>query len=110
MNAGGLATLQDWDKHRVKALAQAQTGFSEFTGNQVYMDLVVGDRSDQPMRLVFQLFVQNPLAFANFHALCTHSVGDLGESGRLLSYRKSRIHRVQKGCFFEGGDIVLALA
>jgi cyclophilin family peptidyl-prolyl cis-trans isomerase len=50
---------------------------------------------------------QVPLAFANFHALCTHSVNGVGEGGKPLTFRRSCIHRVSKGRFFEGGDITL---
>jgi cyclophilin family peptidyl-prolyl cis-trans isomerase len=103
----GLATLQDWGRRRAETLTQAQSGFSALGGNQVYMDLVVGDRSEAPMRLCFMLFDQNPLAFGNFHALCTHSVPGLGEAGRQLSYRRSKVHRISKGAFFEAGDITI---
>ena len=103
----GLATLPDWGRRRADVLEQAQAGFSALGGNQVYMDIILGDRSEAPMRLVFMLFPQAPLAFANFHALCTHSVSGLGEAGHQLSYRRSKVHRVTKGRFFEAGDITI---
>ena len=53
------------------------------------------------------LFEQTPLAFANFHALCTQSVGGLGEGGQALTYRRSPVHKLIKGCYLEGGDITL---
>lgn len=59
------------------------------------------------MRLVFCLFEQTPLAFANFHALCTHSISGLGQAGQMLTYRRSKIHKVIKGGFLVGGDITL---
>ena len=100
----GLATLQDWSGKHNEVLQQAQTGIANGVGgggNQVFIDLVVGDRTDQPMRLVFMLFEQTPLAFANFHALCTHSVHGLGEGGHPLTYRRCRVTRLVRGCFFE---------
>jgi len=106
----GLATLQDWSGKREQVLEQAQSGIANAVGgggNQVFIDLVVGDRSDQPMRLVFMLFEQTPLAFANFHALCAHSISGLGESGHPLVYRRCRVTRLVRGCFFEAGDITL---
>ena len=104
----GLATLQDWSGKREEVLLQAQSGIaSAHEGNQCFLDLVVGERGDQPMRLVFMLFEQTPLAFANFMALCTHSVGGLGEAKHLLTYQRSRITRIAKGSFLEGGDITL---
>ena len=36
---------------------------------------------------VFMLFEPLPLAFANFHALATHTVGGLGEAKHALTYK-----------------------
>ena len=109
MARDGLATWKDWSGKRDEVLLQAQSGIGKAhdNSNQCFLDLVVGDRGDQPMRLVFMLFEQTPLAFANFTALCTHSVGGLGEGGHVLHYRRSRITSIAKGSFFEGGDITL---
>ena len=74
-NDPGLATYRDWSARREEVLADAQGGLAQkLNGNQVFLDLVIGDRSDQTMRLTFMLFEQCPLACANFHALCTHSI------------------------------------
>ncbi len=102
----GMATIHDWSLRRQEVLAQSQAGWPEHAGNQVYMDLVSGGRTEQTMRLVFLLFDQSPLAFANFYALCTQSVDDVGESGHMLTYRRSRVHRIIKGRCLEAGDIV----
>ena len=104
----GLANLTDRTARRAEVLQKAVSGLGEsLGGNQVFLDVVHGDRTEQPMRLVFQLFEQTPLAFANFHALCTHSDTGLGESGKQLTYRRSTVHRVVRGRYFEGGDITL---
>eukprot|EP00966_Prymnesium_polylepis_P054008 1248421-Prymnesium_polylepis.1 len=77
-------------------------------GNQVYLDLTVDGRTEQTMRLVFGLFLEQvPLAAANFYHLCTHTYDGLGEAGHPLWYRRSRIHRVVRGQFLQGGDITL---
>ena len=102
--------VTDWAAKKEGVMAQAQAGFANSPGygvNQVYMDLVVGTATDKPMRLVFQLFEQTPLAFANFFALCAHSITGCGEAGYLLTYKKSKVYRIVKGVCFEGGDITL---
>ena len=104
----GLATPTNWAGRRSEVLEQAQNGIcNTLGGNQVYIDLVVGDRSEQPMRLVFMLFEQTPLALANFHALCTSSHTGLGEGGHPLRLRTSKLYSIAKGRSFEGGDITL---
>lgn len=92
-----MAQVTDWDALRETALAASQSGWPKLSGNQVFLDLVIGARSEQPMRLVFCLFEQTPLAFANFHALCTQSHPGLGQAGQMLTFRKSKIHKVIKG-------------
>ena len=101
----GLAQLPNWESRKNEALSEAQAGFGG--NNQVYLDYVCGGRTEQTMRLVFMLFEQTPLAFANFRALCVQHYPGPGQSGRLLTYRRSPIHRVEKGRFFEAGDITL---
>ena len=104
----GLATLRHWGGKREEVLSQAQAGIAQaHGGNQAFLDLVAGDRADQPFRLVFQLNEQTPLAFANFMALCTHSVSGLGEAGHALTYRRCRVTKLVKGCYLEAGDITL---
>lgn len=49
----GLATLKDWGARREQILADAQRGLAQtLGGNQVYLDFVLGERSEQTMRLV----------------------------------------------------------
>lgn len=101
----GLAQKPNWNSNKARVYEQAQGGLATaLGGDQVFLDFVAGDRTEQPMRLVFQLFEQLPLAFANFHAMCTHSHTGLGEAGKApLTYRKSSVHRVVKGCYLEAG-------
>ena len=103
-----MAAWVDWSAAREKVLQQAQAGFEQsHKTNQVYLDLVVSGQTEQPMRLAFQLFEQNPLSFANFHAMCANSHVGLGEAGKLLRYKGSEVYRISKGVCFEGGDITL---
>jgi cyclophilin family peptidyl-prolyl cis-trans isomerase len=105
-NDPGMMQFVDWDGNgRAAAMAAAATGFGG--NNQVYMDIVVANRTEQTMRLVFQLFEQTPLAFYNFRALATHEHPGLGASGFQLSYRRSPIHAIARGQYLEGGDITL---
>ena len=92
-----MAQLVDWDALRADALEQGQAGWPKLSGNQVFMDIVIGTRTEQSMRLVFCLFEQTPLAFANFHALCTHSQPGLGQAGQMLTYKRTKIHKIIKG-------------
>ena len=104
----GLAPLLDWSGERAKVLARVPAGLAQQEdGDQVFLDLVVGDRSDQTMRFTFQLFEQTPLAFANFMALCKHSVHGLGEAGHPLTLKRSRVTKIVKGSFAEAGDFTL---
>jgi len=57
-------------------------------------------------RLVFELFSKlAPKTCENFEALCT---GERGKSkgGVILSYKSCPIHRIKKGGWIQGGDIV----
>lgn len=101
-----MAVAANWLENRRLVLDECNQGWPEYEGNQVYMDIVVGGKTEQTMRLVFALFLNEvPLAAANFYALCTQRFGGLGDAGSCLSYRQSRILRVVKGQFLQGGDI-----
>eukprot|EP00316_Scyphosphaera_apsteinii_P005774 CAMPEP_0119334010 /NCGR_PEP_ID=MMETSP1333-20130426/86493_1 /TAXON_ID=418940 /ORGANISM="Scyphosphaera apsteinii, Strain RCC1455" /LENGTH=273 /DNA_ID=CAMNT_0007344221 /DNA_START=71 /DNA_END=892 /DNA_ORIENTATION=- len=57
------------------------------------------------MRLVFALFMDEvPLAAFNFHALCTQRFAGVGEAGQPLTFRRSKILRIARGQFLQGGD------
>lgn len=101
-----MAVALNWLENRRLVLEECNQGWPEYKGNQVYMDIVIGGKTEQTMRLVFALFLNEvPLAAANFHALCTQRFGGLGDAGSCLTYRDSRILRVVKGQFLQGGDI-----
>ena len=60
-------------------------------------------------RLVFELFTAAaPSACANFAALCAGSAGRAKGSGVPLHYRGSRLHRLVRGAFLQGGDFVFS--
>ena len=102
----GMATAIDWSAHKAAVLEERNQSWPKYEGNQVFLDLVVDNKTEQTMRLVFALFLDEcPLAAANFHALCSHRFEGLGESGKALSYRRCPIHRIAKGQFVQGGDI-----
>jgi len=106
MGREGLACKRDWSANRAEVLADKQSGWSSLEGNQVYLDIVVGGRREQMRRLVFALFLDEvPLAAANFHALCTHKYGGLGDAGQPLTYKRSCIHRIARGQFLQGGEL-----
>ena len=103
-----MAAWVDWSAAKRRVLEQSQAGFEpSHKTNQVYLDLVIAGQTEQPMRLAFQLFEQNPLSFANFHAMCAQSHVGLGEAGKLLRYKGTDIYRISKGICLEGGDITL---
>ena len=103
-----MAVWKDWSAEQERVLQQAQAGFeSSHKTNIVYIDLAIAGQTEQPMRLAFQLFEQNPLSFANFHALISQSHPGLGEAGHLLRYKGSAIYRISRGQCIEGGDITL---
>eukprot|EP00967_Tisochrysis_lutea_P079917 scaffold109524_cov35-Tisochrysis_lutea.AAC.3 len=106
MGRDGLATRRNWAANRAEVLSEKQSGWASLEGNQVYLDLVIGGKRDQTMRLVFALFLDEvPLAAANFHALCSHKYGGLGEGGQPLTYKRSRFHRIVRGSFLQGGQL-----
>ena len=74
-----------------------------------FLDFTVGD-GGEPERVVFELYSDVcPKTCENFRALCTGERGtaDAGEAGQVkLTYEGSPIHRVLKGGFIQGGDIV----
>lgn len=131
-NDPGLAVYVDWAARKREVLEQAQAGWPALAGNQVYLDLTIDGRTEQTMRLVFGLFLEQagrarpvvhrsavsfewrvlrapqvPLASANFYHLCKHTYDGLGEAGHPLTYRRSRFHRLVRGKFMQGGDITL---
>jgi cyclophilin family peptidyl-prolyl cis-trans isomerase len=93
-----------------QAVAWEQVADSEYahylatSGNQyAFMDIAVDGQ--QVGRLLFELFATKlPKTCANFLQLCTG--GSELSSGRPLHYRDSPIHRVVKGAWIQGGDIV----
>lgn len=102
----GLASYTDWAARKADVRKEAQAGFLSSRGtNTVYMDVAIGGRTEQPMRLSFMLFEQCPLAFANFMELCTQM--SLGQSGKPLTYRRCSVYKLVKGEYFEAGDITL---
>ena len=102
----GMATAVDWAVHREGILEERNQNWPELAGNQVYLDLAVDGKTEQTMRLVFALFMDEvPLAAANFHALCCQRFDGLGDAGKPLSYRRSPISRINKGAWIQGGDI-----
>ena len=101
----GLAQFTDWTGRRAAVLAESAGGWVGYEGNQVYLDLVVGGRSERTMRLVFALFMDEvPLAAANFHAFCAQRYDGVGEAGQPMTYRCSKIVRLVRGQFLQGGD------
>lgn len=102
----GFAVARNWSVNREEILYEKQNGWKTFGGNQVYLDIVVGGKRDQTMRLVIALFLDEvPLAAANFFALCTHHYDGLGEGGHPLTYRRSRFNRIVRGQFLQGGEL-----
>ena len=104
----GLAVFVDWAARKKEMFEQQLAGWPNLPGNQVYMDLVIDGRTEQTMRLVFALFIEEvPLAAANFFHLCAQTFDGLGEAGHPLTYRRSQVHRIVKGQFLHGGDVTL---
>ena len=51
-----------WAQRREDTLQSAQAGISQsLGGNQVFLDVVIGERSEAPMRLVRELPLSLPL-------------------------------------------------
>ena len=61
----GMAQIVNWDAVREDALAQGRAGWPKLSGNQVYMDIVIGSRTEQSMRLVFCLFAFWPCSWCS---------------------------------------------
>lgn len=97
-----------------QAVAWEQVADSEYahylatSGNQyAFMDIAVDGQ--QIGRLLFELFATKlPKTCANFLQLCTggSELASARVGGVTLHYRDSPIHRVVKGAWIQGGDIV----
>ena len=97
LNSDGQAT--SWEQ--VADLEYA--AYLATSGNEyAFMDIAVDGQ--HVGRLLFELFATKlPKTCANFLQLCT---GGSEHAGRPLHYRDSPIHRVVKGAWIQGGDIV----
>ena len=97
LNSDGQATT--WEQ--VADLEYA--AYLATSGNEyAFMDIAVDGQ--HVGRLLFELFATKlPKTCANFLQLCT---GGSEHAGRPLHYRDSPIHRVVKGAWIQGGDIV----
>ena len=89
---GGGAIATNWEANKQVILEERNQSWPEHKGNLVYLDIVVNGKTEQTMRLVFALFMDEvPLAAANFHALCTQRYVGLGDGGAPLTYRRSKV-------------------
>jgi cyclophilin family peptidyl-prolyl cis-trans isomerase len=79
-------------------------GYLATSGNQyAFLDIAVDE--EHVGRLLFELYATKlPKTCANFMQLCTG--GGLSASGEPLHYLHSPIHRVVKGAWIQGGDVV----
>jgi peptidyl-prolyl cis-trans isomerase-like 6 len=86
--------------------AVTRTQLRQCTSNPlVHLDFDFAD-GNSPRRVVFELSKELcPETSENFRALCTGEKGS-SDDGHLLCYKGSPIHRVVKGGWVQGGDIV----
>lgn len=69
---------------------------------KVWMDIKIGDA--EPERIEMVLFAKHyPKTAENFRALCTGEKGE-GKSGKMLTFKNSKYHRVIPGFMCQGGD------
>eukprot|EP00931_Biecheleriopsis_adriatica_P087916 TRINITY_DN62317_c0_g1_i1.p1 TRINITY_DN62317_c0_g1~~TRINITY_DN62317_c0_g1_i1.p1 ORF type:complete len:393 (+),score=94.65 TRINITY_DN62317_c0_g1_i1:46-1179(+) len=69
---------------------------------KVFMSVKVGD--DEPARIEIELFTKSyPRTAENFRALCTGEKGK-GKSGKSLTFKDSKFHRIIPGFMCQGGD------
>lgn len=68
---------------------------------RVFFDISIGGNPSG--RIVFELAPQTPNTSENFRALCTGEKG-MGRSGKPLSYRGCKFHRIIPQFMCQGGD------
>ena len=68
---------------------------------RVFFDISIGGTPSG--RIVFELASQTPNTAENFRALCTGEKG-MGRSGKPLSYRGCKFHRIIPQFMCQGGD------
>merc|ERR1719183_2286974 len=73
-----------------------------FANPKVFFDIQIG--SAAPSRMMFELYADvAPKTAENFRALCTGEKG-IGQSGKELTYKGSKFHRVIPDFMAQGGD------
>jgi len=92
---------QLWQEKRRQPLSlDTAAGAAENT--RVYLEIKIGD--DEPRRVEIQLFSKHyPKTAENFRALCTGEKGK-GKSGKDLTYKGSKFHRIIPSFMCQGGD------
>jgi len=69
-----------------------------------YLDITIGAKAVG--RIVFELFLDTtPKTAENFIGLCTGDYGYSTTTKHRLSYLESKIHKIVKGSYIQGGDI-----